>query len=174
MAILGHINRKIIQTVSLDFSKGKEVKKISDYLDESLFCFLEEQGRDEALKKLVDAMYFANKISNKDTFYKAIMEREKIVSTGIGLGVAIPHAKIKTIDDFSICIGLQKVQGLPWNAIDGNPVRIIFMIAGPENRQTEYLQILSKLTNAIKREELRKKLLQVPSRKEALRLFSTY
>ncbi len=113
-------------------------------------------------------------IEDRDAFHHAIKHREDLVSTGIGLGVAIPHAKLQNIDDFSICVGIQKSKGLEWDAIDGSPVRIIFMIAGPSNKQTEYLQILSKLTVAIKDEPLRRSLLSAQSPEEALSLLSHY
>jgi len=71
-----------------------------------------------------------------------MLEREKIVSTGIGMGVAIPHAKLTSVEDFFIAIGILS-KGVQWNALDGGPVRLIFMIGGPDDKQTAYLQILS-------------------------------
>ena len=62
--------------------------------------------------------------------------------TGIGIGVAIPHAKLEGYSDFFIAIGVQKKKGIDWNALDGSDVKLIFMIGGPENKQTEYLKIL--------------------------------
>jgi PTS system nitrogen regulatory IIA component len=90
------------------------------------------------------------------------------------MGVAIPHAKLTELNDFFIVIGIQSKKGLDWNALDKAPVRLIFMIGGPEDRQTEYLQILSLLTSAIRDVELRKKLLNARSSKEALELFSSF
>ena len=72
------------------------------------------------------------------------------------MGVAVPHAKMDNFTDFFIAVGIQKQKGLDWNALDKAPVRLIFMIGGPEDKQSEYLQILSLLTSAIKDVELRK------------------
>lgn len=145
---------------------------ISNYLDERLVLFLRVDSRDEALAQLVQALERAGKLKNARVFHEAILEREKIVSTGIGLGVAIPHAKLEGYDDFFIAIGIQEKKGIEWNALDGAPVRLIFMIGGPDNRQTGYLKILSDLTMAIKNEERRKKLLKTYDAKDVISLFA--
>ena len=133
---------------------------ISKYLDARLIVFLDEPSRDEAIEKLVDVLDKAGKLHDRKSFHKAILDREKIVSTGIGIGVAIPHAKLEGYADFFIAIGVQKKKGIDWNALDGSDVKLIFMIGGPENKQTEYLKILSRLTQAVKDEERRKKILK--------------
>ncbi len=145
---------------------------ISNYLDEQLVLFLDADTRDAALSALVDCLEKAGKLQDKEAFYQAILQREKIVSTGIGIGVAIPHAKLVGFKDFFIVVGIQKKRGLEWNALDGSQVRLIFMIGGPENKQTEYLKILSHLTMAIKDEERRKKLLKATTPHDIIQLFS--
>ncbi len=174
MAILERINHQIslsIGDLKKLFKKG-EIVAISNYLDERLVLFLEATSRDEALKQLVDVLDKAGKLKEARVFHEAILEREKIVSTGIGLGVAIPHAKLQGYDDFFIAIGVQTKKGIEWNALDNAPVRLIFMIGGPENKQTEYLRILSHLTMAIKNEERRKKLLKTYDASEVIGLFA--
>ncbi len=143
---------------------------IAQYLDPSLVCLLEVDNRDQALSSLVEVANSAGKLKNRDAFFAALLEREKVVSTGIGMGVAIPHAKLADYDNFFIVIGVLK-RGIDWQAMDGNPVRIIFMIGGPDDKQTEYLQILSSLTVAIKNEELRKKLLKLTSPEDIIEVF---
>lgn len=148
--------------------------RISDYLDSRLITFLDMDTRDSAIHALIDLLDQEGHLPEKLAFQKAIFAREQLVSTGIGMGVAIPHAKLTELNDFFIVIGIQSKKGLDWNALDKAPVRLIFMIGGPEDRQTEYLQILSLLTSAIRDVELRKKLLNARSSKEALELFSSF
>lgn len=136
--------------------------KISKYLDPRLVVFLNQETRDEALQAMVHALHQAGKLDDPASFYKAIIEREKIVSTGIGMGVAIPHAKLASCEDFFVVVGIVK-KGIDWNALDGGSVQLIFMIGGPDDKQTEYLQILSRLTFALKDEHRRKKLLTLNS-----------
>lgn len=145
---------------------------LSELMQEGVICFLEETTRDQALEKLVNVLEDAGEIADKGAFLKAIIKREKIVSTGIGMGVAIPHAKLPSFNHFFLAVGLQKTKdGIEWDALDGAPVRLIFMIGGPANQQTEYLKILSRLTAAIKDEDRRKKLLSSTSREEVIVLF---
>lgn len=160
---------------TLERTRKKEgILKISNYLDVDLVVFLQAESRDDALQTLVEELDKSGKLPEKKTFFKAILDREKIVSTGIGMGVALPHAKLKDLTEFFIIIGIQKTQGLDWKALDKAPVRIIFMIGGPDDRSSEYLQILSRLTQAIKDEEIRKKLLKAKSSSEVIKLFENF
>ncbi len=174
LAILARINHQI----SLGFSdlrklfKRDNVLAISDYLDEDLVLFMQADNRDDALNRLVNLLEEKKKLQDPKRFYQAILEREKIVPTAIGLGVAVPHAKLHSYKDFFIAIGIQVQQGLEWNALDGMPVQLIFMIGGPDNRQTEYLRILSHLTMAIKNKERRKQLLECHCTKKVIELFN--
>ena len=148
--------------------------KISDYLDEGLIAFLDVDTRDEAIELLIRLVDVEKYLPNQETFRNAIFAREQLVSTGIGMGVAIPHAKLSEFTDFFIAIGIQQKKGIDWNALDKAPVRLIFMIGGPEDRQTEYLQILSLLTSAIRDIDLRKKLLNAQNVSEVFELFSQF
>jgi nitrogen PTS system EIIA component len=177
LAILARINDQIVGSLSglkKRFMKKEEIT-ISKYLDERLVFFLEAAHRDDALKALVDGLDEAGKLKDKERFFQAILERERIVSTAIGMGVAIPHAKLEGYSDFFIAIGIiLPKRGIEWNALDKSAVRLIFMIGGPDQRQTEYLRILSRLTLAIKDEERRKKLLKATREttpKEVIALF---
>lgn len=144
--------------------------QLVQYIDPRLVVFLEAANRDDALVKLVDMAFDAGKLEDKEVFLHAIMERERIVSTGIGVGVAIPHAKLPGYDNFFITVGILK-KPVDWNSLDQAPVRLIFMIGGPDDKQTEYLQILSSLTHVIKDEERRKKLLNLNNTKAVIELF---
>jgi PTS system nitrogen regulatory IIA component len=144
----------------------------SDYLDTRLISFLAAETRDEAIDAIIDLLDEGGKLPDKETFRKAIFQREAIVSTGIGMGVAVPHAKMPGLKEFFIAVGVQQKKGIEWNALDKAPVRIVFMIGGPDDRQSEYLQILSMLTSAIRDVELRKKLLKATSPNEVFELFS--
>lgn len=153
------------------FKKGG-LLNLSAFLEDGVICFLESGHRDEALKTLVEALRVAGKIPDSNAFFEAIIKREKIVSTGIGMGVAIPHAKLEGFDHFFVAIGIQKLkEGIEWNALDGAPVKLVFMIGGPANQQTEYLQILSRLTTAIKDEERRKNILTASDATEVIAFF---
>ena len=153
--------------------EGKSVT-VFPYLKSSRILFLQETSREAALRALVGSIKLDAILPPGEKFLKALIERERLVSTGIGMGVAIPHAKMEEFSDFFIAIGIQKKRGIAWKAIDRSPVRFIFLIGGPDQRQTEYLQILSKLTGAIKQESVRKGMLQSQTPEEVLCLFRSF
>ena len=171
LAILARI-RPMIKGFSV-LNQKKSVK-IFPSLDLRMISFLDVSSRDEAIDSLIDLFDQAGKLSDRLQFREAIFHREQLVSTGIGVSVAVPHAKLGGFSEFSIAIGIQKGKGIDWNALDLTPVRIIFMIGGPDDRQSEYLQILSQLTAAIKNVELRKALLKATSSEQVLDLFSQF
>lgn len=147
--------------------------KIFKYLDRKLILFLKAQTRDGALQELVSTAHENGILEETQVFYHALINREQVVTTGIGMGVAIPHAKLPFLNDFFIIIGILK-KGVDWKALDGTPVRLIFMIGGPDDKQTEYLQILSGLTAALKDEQRRKKMAVATTPEEVLALFNAF
>ena len=169
MAILARINPFV---EFLKPFKRKVPMRIVDYLNPHLVAFLDVSTQDEAIDALIDQL--EEKLDDTEAFRQAIFQRERLVSTGIGMGVAIPHAKMKSFSDFFIVVGIQRKKGLDWNGLDKIPVKLIFMIGGPEDRQTEYLQILSLLTAAIKDAELRKELLKAACSEEVIALFADF
>ena len=166
MAILARINSI--------FSTRWEAVKISDYLDTDLIVFLDVSEQDDAIDLLIDLLDQAGRLPAKAAFRKAVFEREELISTGIGMGVAVPHAKLKEFKEFFIAVGIQQKKGIEWDAIDKAPVRFIFLIGGPQDRQSEYLQILSQLTAAIKDPQVRKDLLRATTPSDVLSIFDSF
>lgn len=143
---------------------------ISQYMNPDLVFFLKTATRDETLSELVHHIHEAGQLEQEESFYQAIIVREKIVSTGIGKGVAIPHAKLHSFDHFFIAIGVIN-KPVEWHSLDGAPVNLVFMIGGPDDKQTEYLQILSSLTQTIKDEDRRKKIVSLGDPQAMIDLF---
>lgn len=151
-----------------------DAPSVTHYLDRDLVSFLQVDTRDQALKAMVEVIDASGRLDEyKAPFFQAIAERERIVSTGIGMGVAIPHAKLPDLEEFFIAIGILR-QGVEWDAVDGEPVRLVFMIGGPDDRQTDYLQILSRLTMALKDDARRKRMLHLTSPEELIALFDRF
>ena len=101
----------------------------------------------------------APEITNPGELKKSIIEREGIMSTGIGLGIAIPHAKIASVKDFAIAVGICR-EGIDFGAIDDRLVHIIVMIATPEREKDNYVRVLAKVVRILKSEEVRKGLIE--------------
>ena len=136
--------------------------RLLNYIDERLILFLDCATKEDVLKRLVDVAVEVKELPAKDRFYQAVVDRENLVSTAIGMGVAIPHAKLPVYSDFFVAVGILS-KGVDWNAIDDSLVRLVFLIGGPDDRQTDYLKLLSSLTVAMRDEQLRRRLLTAPS-----------
>ncbi len=162
--------KKLLKFLRQFFKKDGPVS-FTDYLDDRLVVFLKSETQLQAIEELIEALDLAHQLKDKGRFHQAILDREKIVSTGIGLGIAVPHAKLAGYEQFFIAIGVQEGRGIEWNSLDGSQVHLIFMIGGPDNRQTEYLNILSRLTTAVKDSERRKALLRATSARQVIDLF---
>jgi nitrogen PTS system EIIA component len=136
--------------------------RLSEYIDERLVFFLDATSKEDVLKRLVDAVITVKELPGHDRFHQAILDREKLVSTAIGMGVAIPHAKLPIYSDFFMAVGvLQK--GIDWGAMDDSLVRLVFLVGGPDNKQTEYLKLLSSITTSMRNEQLRRRLMTATS-----------
>lgn len=145
--------------------------QISTYLTPDSVLFLTESDKSQILETMCRHAADMNMVPGLDQFRTAILEREQIMSTGIGLQVAVPHAKIPGIADFFVLIGVTR-EAVNWDSIDKQPVRLVFMIGGPADRQSDYLKILSKITLVIKNAGRREALLKAPDAQAILAEFS--
>jgi PTS system nitrogen regulatory IIA component len=146
---------------------------LEDYiLDENNVCFLENVSNEEAIEALVKTM--SDRVAGRcDEVTKKVLEREGVVSTAIGKGIAIPHGRCPFLTDFSLAVGVVKEGGIFWNALDGEEVKIICLIAGPEDNPTGYLSFLSSVTSILKEEVLRMRILNETDKKNIVNIFSS-
>jgi mannitol/fructose-specific phosphotransferase system IIA component (Ntr-type) len=89
----------------------------------------------------------------------AIHERESVLSTGIGFGVAIPHARSAAVHDLVVVCGVSP-SPIPFDAIDGEPVRLVFLIVGPEVSAGLHVKVLSRIARLVRREAVRQRLIE--------------
>lgn len=103
---------------------------------------------------------------------QAILSREVMMSTGLGYGIALPHARIATVDNFVVAVGIAP-DGIDWGGgLDDDPVRLVVMIAGPDQEQAGYLRLLSTLMKFIKSEK--GKILSAAAAEEVVRRAERY
>lgn len=134
---------------------------------------LEAQTKEEAIDKLITMLFNEKKITNKEKFKEEILKRESLSSTGLEDGIAIPHAKNKTVIVPSIAFGMIK-NGIDFESLDGEPTTMIFMIAAPEGATDSHIETLSKLTTILLEDDVRKELLNSKTREEALNILIEY
>jgi len=118
---------------------------------------LEARSKDDVLRELASVIAKSEEVGDADRLLEAIYERERIMSTGIGLGIAIPHAKIPSVRDFVVALGRSE-KGIEFNSLDGKPVHFVVMIAGPDDQQERYLQLLARITLKLKDAAVRRRL----------------
>ncbi len=128
--------------------------------------------RDQVLAELVEAVADAPQVGDPAELTDALRGREAIMSTGIGLGVAVPHARIASLSGFVMTAGRTRA-GVDWDSLDGKPVRIAIMIAGPAGEQRAYLRILARVALAVRKKTVREQLLATPDLEAALELFES-
>ncbi len=135
--------------------------RLEDHLVEERVLDLTSRTRDAALLEIVESLREAPEIEDKERLLEALIEREDIGSTGIGVGVAVPHAKIPQVTDFVIAYGRSR-EGIEWGSVDARAVHHVVLIAGPADRQHRYLQLLASVMLELKKPELRLALEQAP------------
>ena len=119
----------------------------------------------EALEELIAVICKASEITSGEEFREAIFNREKIVSTGIGLGIAVPHAKIASVTDFVAAVGISR-EGIEFDAIDDKPVHLMVMIGASEKQKDQYVKVLAGVVVLLKNEQVRKAILATRSPEE--------
>lgn len=115
-----------------------------------------------ALNELIDLIGDAPQIADLEAFRKAIEEREQVMSTGIGLGLALPHVKIPEVVGIITALG-RSLKGIDFDALDGRPVHLILMIAAPLKQHRDFLKVIAHVSKLLKDENLRNDLLACPT-----------
>ena len=144
---------------------------ISDMLSVDRIVDLKATEKEGVLRELVDVLATAPEITDRQAFLKAIMEREEIMSTGIGIGIAVPHAKIPSVKDFVMAIGRAK-QGIDFEALDERPVYLVVMIGASDQQKDEFLKVLAQVSLLLKNRGLRKWLMEAEGAQEIMALLA--
>jgi len=99
----------------------------------------------------------------------SVEERESVLSTGIGLGVAIPHARCPAVQELGV-VGGVAAEPIPYDSIDGDPVRLFFLIVGPEASAGLHVKILSRIARLVRRDTVRQQLVEAKTPDELYHL----
>lgn len=147
--------------------------KLSKFCGESLVRFgLNATNKDEVLEELVDLAASSNMIKDRDKLLGDVRDREELVTTGVGHGVAFPHAKTSSAKGIVIAFG-RSDNGIKFEAMDNKAVHLFFLIAAPEDAVGAHLNVMARLSYLMKSEENRKKLLEAQSPGDVLALMDS-
>jgi len=131
------------------------------------------KDKKDALNKLTDMLVEEGIIGNKDEFYKALLGREELSTTGVGDGIAIPHAKASCFEKAMI-IYAKSDEGVEWESFDAQPAKHIFMICAPANGADEHLKALATLSTALMNPEVKGKLDNAATKEEVKTIFEDF
>jgi PTS system fructose-specific IIC component/PTS system nitrogen regulatory IIA component len=109
---------------------------------------LEAEDKDECFEELIDHFCQVSNINAREEILQAIRERESKMSTGIQKGIAIPHGKTNAVDDVYGILGVSK-KGIDYEALDGNPVYLLFMVLAPQEDSENHLRVLQRLAELL-------------------------
>jgi len=118
---------------------------------------LESRDKFEAIRELIHSAPVFNGVDTRNRITEAVVQREKILSTGLGRGVALAHGTTDAVDRIVIALGISR-QGIEYGAVDQAAVHLLFVIINPPGRQVEYLLALAAVTRMIRDEDFRRSL----------------
>ena len=145
--------------------------KITDILNENVIVTnLPGATKTEILNAIVDIAAKSDRVVDKERMRSAIFEREKIMSTGVGSGFAIPHGKTDAVQDIVAAFAITD-NPIDYQSLDDQPVRIVFLLVGKDNSVGPHIKLLSRISRLMNKEDFRKKLLEANSPSDILQIF---
>jgi fructose-specific phosphotransferase system IIA component len=136
---------------------------------------LELVSRDKVavIRELARPLIDDGTITDEQEFFSAVLRRENLESTGIGLGIAIPHARTGAVKKTALAFGLSR-EGVDFNSLDGKPSHVVFLIAAPEDRKTEYIMTLARVSKLLRRDEVRADLIAAQTTQDIVNIIARH
>ncbi|HDQ99681.1 MAG TPA: PTS sugar transporter subunit IIA [candidate division WOR-3 bacterium] len=148
--------------------------KVSELLArDAILLQIESRDKIDVIRELSRPLIENGTVTDEETFFEAILRRENLESTGIGLGVAIPHARTPAVARTALAFGRSEA-GVDFNSLDGKPAFLVFLIAAPEDRKTEYIMTLARVSRLMRRDEARIALNRAQTPNEVIAVVQQY
>lgn len=123
--------------------------------------------KEKIIEEMVGVIADSVKLENKAEILKAVLDREAVMSTGVGDEVAIPHGKSENLTEIIAALGITK-DPIDFNSLDDRPVRLIWLLIGPQDKTGPHLKALSRISRLMHKKEFRERLIQTAAPKEAM------
>lgn len=147
---------------------------IEEILDRDMMIFdLKSKDKLSVLKELIEPLAAKGVVEDSDKFLEVVLKREKEYTTGIGMGIAIPHGKSSLVKKASLVFGKSK-EGIDYNSLDGKMAHLFFLIAAPEDSDNLHLKILAKLSRSLMHKEVREELNKAETYEDVANAFKKY
>jgi PTS system nitrogen regulatory IIA component len=146
--------------------------KILDYLQQE-WVISELKGTDKrsVLEELSGVLVKPCEAASAEELVRVLLDREKLGSTGIGEGIAIPHGRLKKLKHFFIAFG-RSVKGVDFDSIDRHPSQLFFLVMAPENSAVDNLKLLGRIVTLLKDASFKKRLIEASSPKELFQVIA--
>ena len=128
---------------------------------------LKGESKEDIIAELVNSLVVGDAITDRDQVLQAVLDREKIMSTGIGDGIAIPHGKSAAVTELVAAMGTQR-RGIDFDALDGEPAFVFFLLVSPANVSGPHIKALARISRLLKNDEFKKKLIAANSAEEII------
>lgn len=140
-------------------SMSRKASTASFLLTQERIALMNAPTKQEVLEKLVDLLAETPFVKNRDALLKGILEREELMSTGIGFGIGVPHVRIDSVTDLVMAVAVCKEPVSGYASLDESPVQIICMLAARTDQHTKYIRTLSAISSRLKNAEVREKII---------------
>lgn len=147
---------------------------IGDVLHLDRVLLLKKGSKAEVLEALVNALASAPQVHDKQELLREVNERERLMSTGIGFGIGVPHVRLSSIDDLVLAVAVTQSPISDYESLDESPVRIICMVAARDDQHAQYLKMLARISTVLKSEQVRNDLLKAKSKEEIHTILTTH
>lgn len=134
---------------------------------ESTIVDLKGESKEDIITELVNSLAVGDTITDRDQVLQAVLDREKIMSTGIGDGIAIPHGKSAAVTELVAAMGTQR-RGIDFDALDGEPAFVFFLLVSPANVSGPHIKALARISRLLKNDAFKKKLIEANSAEEII------
>ncbi len=133
--------------------------RFGEILQRGRIVLLRGQRKTGVIRELIDCLSAAEEITDREELSRAVFRREELMSTGIGLGIAVPHVRLESVKGLVMAVGISHAGISDYESLDGKPVHIVCMIATGRNQHSQYLQLLAAISGRLKNPALRDRLL---------------
>ena len=145
--------------------------KVLDLLKrEFIIADLKGGSKEEVINELVDLFKTDSRVIDLEKVRDSVLEREKIMSTGVGKGFAIPHGKTNAVNDILAAFGKTN-NPIEYDSLDGQPVNLVFLLVGKDNLVSKHIKLLSRISRMMNKDEFRESLLKAVSEDEIMEIF---
>ena len=146
--------------------------KVSELLKpEFVIPELKGETKEAIINELIDLFKSDSRVDDIEKVRSSVLDREKVMSTGVGKGFAIPHGKTNAVKEIVGAFGKIK-DGINYDALDGNPVNLVFLLVGKDNLISTHIKLLSRISRLMNKDDFRHRLTEANTADEIVKLFS--